>query len=199
MAAFTLRGWRGLLIFLPFAAAPLLWLTFGADPGANPIDRVIRFLGDWALRWLLITLLVSLLTRLPGCAWLHPLRRMAGLCAFFYALLHVSGYVVLDQFFDWSAIMLDLRKRPYITVGMFAFCALIPLAVTSTNGWIRRLRTHWRTLHRLVFPATLLALAHYYLMIKADYALFWWHAGLGGVLLGWRVVSPVLAVKERYG
>ncbi|MBF0179066.1 MAG: sulfoxide reductase heme-binding subunit YedZ [Magnetococcales bacterium] len=193
MTASPLRGWRRFTFFLPVAAAPLLWLIFGADLGANPIERVIRFLGDWALRWLLITLMISPLARLTGLAQLHPLRRMAGLCAFCYALLHVSGYVVLDQFFDWSAIMTDLRKRPYITFGFLAFLSLIPLAMTSTNGWIRRLRTRWRTLHRLVFPALLLALAHYYLMIKADYALFWWHAGLGGVLLGWRVVLATAA------
>ena len=151
---------------------PLLWLAYSAFShtlGANPIEAITRTLGDWALRFLLIVLAVTPLRRLPGLGALARLRRMLGLYAFFYALLHLLGYVVLDQFFDWAAIGADILKRPYITIGMAAFALLVPLAATSTDRMIRRLGGHrWRQLHRLVYLAAALGVVHYYLLVKAD-------------------------------
>ncbi|MDH5785705.1 MAG: sulfoxide reductase heme-binding subunit YedZ, partial [Chromatiales bacterium] len=134
---------------------PLLWLAYGtwnSTLGANPIETITRTLGDWALRLLLLTLTITPLRRLSGWGWPLRLRRMLGLFAFFYALLHLCSYLVLDQFFYWPEIWADIIKRPYITIGMVAFLLLIPLAITSTHKWMRRLGRHWQRLHRLVYP-----------------------------------------------
>jgi sulfoxide reductase heme-binding subunit YedZ len=148
---------------------PLLWLGYGAfngSLGANPIEAITRSLGDWALRFLLLTLTVTPLRKLSGWSWLLRLRRMLGLYAFFYALLHLSSYIVLDQFFYWPEIWGDIVKRPYITIGMACFLLLIPLAVTSTNGWMRRLGRNWRRLHKLVYPIAIGAVLHNLLLVK---------------------------------
>ena len=137
--------------------------------GANPIEAFTRGLGDWALRFLLITLAVTPLRRATGWAWLVRLRRMLGLYAFFYASLHLVAYLWLDQFFDWAEIGRDILKRPFITVGMATFLLLAPLAATSTNAMIRRLGgRRWQSLHRLVYPAALLAVLHFTWMVKVD-------------------------------
>ncbi|MEO5339860.1 MAG: sulfoxide reductase heme-binding subunit YedZ [Magnetococcus sp. MYC-9] len=169
---------------------PLFWLLYGAwtdGLGANPIERIIRWNGDWALWWLLLTLCVAPMQRLPGCGGLSRLRRMAGLFSFFYLFLHVLGYGVLDKYFAWQDIVLDVRKRPYITVGMAAFLLLLPLAITSTQGWMRRLGRHWRRLHRGVYPAALLGVLHHFLMVKADWRTPALEALVLATLLGWRV------------
>ena len=136
--------------------------------GANPIEAVTRALGDWALRLLLLTLTVTPLRRLTGWGWplRLRLRRMLGLYAFFYALLHLLSYIVLDQFFYWPEVWADIVKRPYITIGMAAFVMLIPLAVTSTQGWMRRLGRNWQRLHRLVYPIAIAAVMHYLMLVK---------------------------------
>lgn len=137
--------------------------------GANPIEAVIRFLGDTAITMLLVALAVTPLRRLTGWTSVLRLRRMLGLFAFFYAALHVLAYVGLDQFFDWSAIGADIVKRKYITVGMATFIILMALAVTSPKGMVRRLGgRNWRRLHRLVYVSGGLAVLHYIWMIKAD-------------------------------
>jgi sulfoxide reductase heme-binding subunit YedZ len=137
--------------------------------GANPIEALTRGLGDWALRLLLITLAVTPLRRLSGWAWLLKLRRMLGLFAFFYASLHLIAYLWLDQFFDWAEIGRDILKRPFITVGMATFLLLAPLAATSTKAMIRRLGgQRWQRLHRLIYPAALLAVLHFTWMVKVD-------------------------------
>lgn len=150
-----------------FALVPLVLLVWGLwqdTLGANPIEVVTRSLGEWALRFLLLTLLMSPLRRL-GWPQALRLRRMLGLFAFFYATLHLSSYVVLDQFFDWEEIWLDILERPFITVGMLAFLMLLALAVTSPKAIMRKLGRYWQKLHWLIYPLTALAVLH-----------FWWLA-----------------------
>ena len=146
----------------------MLWWGVNDRLGANPIEKLTHLTGDWALRFLLITLAVTPLRRLTGWVWLMRLRRMLGLFAFFYALLHFSTYLVLDQFFAWQEIAKDIVKRPYITVGFTAFVLLIPLAVTSTNAMMRRLGRRWQQLHQLVYVIASFAVLHYLWLVKAD-------------------------------
>jgi methionine sulfoxide reductase heme-binding subunit len=153
--------------------APLAWLGAAAlsgGLGANPIEATNRFLGDWALRFLLIALAVTPVSRWLGLAVVMRFRRMLGLFAFFYVTLHLSSYIGLDLFFHWQALWEDVVKRRYITVGMLAFALLVPLAITSTKGWIKRLgAARWQALHRLVYPAAALGVLHFFMMVKADW------------------------------
>jgi sulfoxide reductase heme-binding subunit YedZ len=144
---------------LPFAL--IIWRVLDGSMGPNPVEAITHDTGDWALRLLLATLAVTPLRRLTGWAWLTRLRRMLGLFAFFYAVLHFSTYLWLDQFFDWQAIVADIAKRPYITVGFAALVLMLPLAVTSTKGWIRRLGPRWKELHRAIYAIGVLAVLHY--------------------------------------
>ncbi len=146
----------------------LLWRVVMETIGANPVETLIHATGDWTLRLLLITLAITPLRRLTGQVWLIRFRRQLGLFAFFYACLHLTAYLWLDQFFDWHAIIEDIVKRPYITVGFAAFVLLIPLAVTSTRGWTRRLGRRWKTLHRAVYLIAILGVVHYLWLVKAD-------------------------------
>lgn len=155
-----------LLCLLPCVL--LLWQTIDGSIGANPVEAITHTTGDWTLRLLLATLAVTPLRRLTGWTWLIRLRRMLGLYAFFYATLHFLTYLWLDQLFDWPAIVEDIAKRPYITVGLLALVAMIPLAVTSTKGWLRRLGPRWKRLHRLVYPISILGVLHYIWLVKAD-------------------------------
>ncbi|OAN53197.1 sulfoxide reductase heme-binding subunit YedZ [Paramagnetospirillum marisnigri] len=172
---------------------PLAWLGwkgYSGLLGANPIEATIRELGDWALRFLLIALGVTPLRRLTGWSWLGRLRRMLGLFAFFYVVLHLLSYVGLDQFFDWSAIGREIIKRKYITIGMLAVLLLLPLAVTSTDTMLRRLGgRRWRALHRLVYVIGPLGVAHHWMMVKKDLTQPMIHAAILAVLLGWRLVA----------
>jgi sulfoxide reductase heme-binding subunit YedZ len=151
---------------LPFAL--IIWRVLDGSMGPNPVEAITHDTGDWALRLLLATLAVTPLRRLTGWAWLTRLRRMLGLFAFFYAVLHFSTYLWLDQFFDWQAIVADIAKRPYITVGFAALVLMLPLAVTSTKGWIRRLGPRWKELHRAIYVIGVLAVLHYLWLVKAD-------------------------------
>lgn len=145
------------------------WDLFQDNLGANPIEEVIHQTGDWTLRFLLITLSLTPLRQLTGSgAWIQ-FRRMIGLYAFFYACLHLLSYVVLDQFFDWPAIIKDIIKHPYITLGFAAWLLLIPLAMTSTKGMMRRLGRRWKSLHRLVYLIGILGVIHFAWLVKADY------------------------------
>ena len=158
------------LIFISalLPASYLIWGIFNDALGANPIEYIIRSLGDWTLRFLLITLTISPLRRLTGMAQLLRLRRMLGLYTFFYGLLHLSIYITLEQFFDWQEIWLDIIERPFITIGMLAFILLIPLAVTSTNAAIRKLGKNWLRLHKLIYPIAIFAVLHFWWLVKAD-------------------------------
>lgn len=156
--------------------------------GANPIEAVTRSLGDWALRFLLITLAVTPLRRLSGLNWLLRLRRMLGLYAFFYALLHVLSYAWLDQFFDWGDILKDIVKRPFITFGFAAFVLLIPLAATSNNAMIKRLGgRRWQWLHRTVYAIAVFGVLHFWWMVKLDITQPAIYAAVLSLLLGMRL------------
>ncbi|MFZ1343761.1 sulfite oxidase heme-binding subunit YedZ [Thiothrix eikelboomii] len=157
---------------LVFALAllPLVLMGFGVWQdrlGANPIEAVTRSSGDWALRFLLLTLALSSLRRLIGWTQGIRLRRMLGLFAFFYASIHLLLYLWLDQFFDWQGIWRDILKRPFITVGMLAFLMLLPLAITSPKAMLRRLGKRWKTLHTLIYPLSILAVLHFWWMKDA--------------------------------
>jgi methionine sulfoxide reductase heme-binding subunit len=173
--------------------APLGWLGWLATSGGlgvNPIETANRFLGDWALRFLLISLAVSPVKKIFGCALVMRFRRMLGLFAFFYVVLHFSSYVGLDQFFAWAHIGADIVKRPYITVGMTTFLLLVPLAATSTSGMVKRLGAkRWKRLHMLVYAAAALAVFHYFMMVKADVREPLIYGGVLALLLGWRAVA----------
>ncbi|MCA1908703.1 MAG: sulfoxide reductase heme-binding subunit YedZ [Magnetospirillum sp.] len=178
---------------LVFAASllPLVWLGWQAaygSLGVNPVETLNRTLGDWALRFLLLAVAVTPLRQWTGWAPLARLRRMMGLFAFFYVSLHLASYVGVDLFFDWAALWKDVVKRTYITLGMGCFLLLLPLALTSTDGMIRRLGGKaWRKLHRLVFPAAILGVAHFWMMVKADLREPVVYALVLAVLLGWRL------------
>lgn len=173
------------------ALLPLAWLVWNAlfgYLGVNPVETINRFLGDWALRFLLIALAVTPLRKVTGWAPLARLRRMLGLFAFFYVCLHLSSYIGIDLFFDWPALVKDVLKRRYITLGMIAFALLLPLAITSTDGMIRRLGgRNWRRLHLLVFPIGVLGVAHYWMMVKADIRQPALYATVLAVLVGYRL------------
>ncbi len=183
-------GWAKPTLFCA-ALLPLLWFIVAAFTdglGANPIEAVVRGLGDWALRLLLLTLAVTPLRRLSGWGWIGRLRRMLGLYAFFYATLHVLAYVVLDQFFDWTALGHDILKRPFITVGMVAFLLLLALAITSAKRLIERLGgIRWKRIHSLIYPGAIFAVLHYAMMVKADLREPLIYAALLALLLGYRV------------
>lgn len=165
----------------------ILWLGWQDQLGANPVEALSHRTGDWSLRFLLLTLAVTPLRRLGGWNGLQKFRRMLGLFAFFYVCLHFGVYLVFDQFFDWRAIVEDVAKRPYITVGFTGLLLLIPLAVTSTNGMIKRLGRNWRRLHRLVYLIGALGVLHYLWLVKADLGEPLIYAGVLAVLLGYRL------------
>lgn len=153
---------------------PLVWLLcltplallvargFTDRLGANPIEFITHRTGWWALVLLCVTLAITPVRRLTGWNWLVRLRRLLGLFAFFYAALHFTIWVTLDRFFDWRTMGEDIVKRPYITAGMIALLLLVPLAITSTRGWVRRLGRRWQLLHRLVYFATAAAVLHFF-------------------------------------
>lgn len=177
-----------LLCLLPLAklAAEAFGL-WGLSLGANPVEALIHRLGSWTLNFLLATLAITPLRRLTGRAWLLRFRRMLGLFAFFYLCLHFLAYAWVDQRFAMGYILEDIAERPYITIGFAAFLLLIPLAVTSTRGWIRRLGPRWKKLHRLVYAAALLGVWHFYWLVKADVLEPLIYGGILAVLLGMRL------------
>ena len=151
-----------------FPLAWMIWDGFNAGLGANPIEEITHRTGDWALRLLLITLAITPARKLFNLTQLIRLRRMLGLYAFFYAVLHFLTYIVFDHFFDMAEIAQDVIKHPYITVGFGAFVLLIPLAVTSTNKMMKRLGKRWKKLHQLVYLIGTLGVLHYLWLVKAD-------------------------------
>ena len=149
-------------------AALLVLDAVGGRLGANPVEALLHGTGDWALRLLCVTLAVTPLRRLTGRGWLLRLRRMLGLFAFFYALLHVVVYVWLDRQLSWGEIVVDIAERPYITLGFAAFLILVLLAATSPRRMVRRLGRNWKRLHRGVYVAAVLAVVPFWWLVKAD-------------------------------
>jgi sulfoxide reductase heme-binding subunit YedZ len=168
----------------------LLWGLF-MDPdllGANPAETIEHVTGDWTMHFLLLTLAVSPLRRLSGLGWLIRYRRMLGLFVFFYGVLHLSSYLAFDMVFDPAAIARDIVKRPFITVGFGALMLMLPLAITSTRGWVLRLGgPRWASLHRLVYAVLVLGVLHYWWLVKRDLTWPIIYAALAALLLGWRV------------
>jgi sulfoxide reductase heme-binding subunit YedZ len=156
------------LCLLPFML--LVLNALDNNLGTNPVETLTHETGQWALRLLLITLTVTPLRRITGAHWLIKLRRMLGLFAFFYAVLHFITYIWLDQYFDWQGILIDIPKRPFITIGFISFILLIPLAVTSTNAMQRRLKKKWLLLHKLIYIIPVLVIIHFIWSLKADYS-----------------------------
>jgi sulfoxide reductase heme-binding subunit YedZ len=157
--------------------------------GANPIEFVTHWTGDWTIRFVCITLAITPLRKLVELPELIRFRRMLGLFGFFYASLHFLTWFVLDKFFDWNEIATDVVKRPFITVGFTAFVLLIPLAITSTTGWIRRLGgKRWQMLHQLIYVSACAAVLHYYWLVKSDIRLPLLYGAIVTVLLAYRVV-----------
>ena len=172
------------------------WYGYSGQLGANPIEFITRSLGTWTLVFLLITLTITPLRQLSGWTWLVKLRRMTGLFAFFYVLLHFITYIWLDQFFDLAAIYKDVIKRPFITIGFTAFVLLIPLAITSTNAMVKRLGgNRWKQLHKLVYVIAIFAVIHYWWLVKKDITQPLVYAVVLGGLLGYRMVK--LRLKNK--
>ena len=175
----------------------LLLLAFQTGSiGAEPIEEVTHRTGFWALTLLVATLAVTPVRAVTGWNWLAPVRRTLGLGAFGYACLHLSTYL-FDQWFSWAYIVEDVTERPYVTVGFTAFLLLVPLAVTSTKGWIRRLGKRWQKLHRLVYIAAGLAVLHFVWLVKADLRTPLVFAAVLAALLGWRVAAALRGRQRK--
>jgi len=181
-----------LLCLVPLAV--ILFDTFTDRLGANPVEALSHRTGSWTLRFLVLVLFVTPLRKQFGWTRLVPLRRMLGLYAFFYACLHLFVYLVLDRSLLMSEILKDIGKRPYITVGFTVFLMLLPLAVTSTNGMIRRLGgQRWKRLHKLVYPAAIGGVIHFLWLVKSDIREPLFYAFVVAVLLLYR--TPLLTKK----
>jgi len=193
-----------LLCLVPFGY--LAWASFAlfrgrdlpAYVGAEPVAFLQHSTGDWTLRFLLITLSVTPLRRLLNLPDLIRFRRMFGLFAFFYVCLHFLTYIGPDQAFDFAAMLKDVAKRPFITVGFAGLLLLVPLAITSTKAWIRRLGgKNWQLLHRLVYIAALCGVVHYYWLVKSDHRLPLLYASLLALLLLYRVADSLKSSSAR--
>ncbi len=185
---------------------PIAWVFWRGITGgpdglgltANPPEYLNRFLGDWALRFILIALAVTPVRLLTGQVWVLRFRRMLGLFAFFYVCLHISSYIVFDQFFDWAAIWADIVKRTYITIGMTAFVLLIPMAVTSTAKMVRRLGPdRWKRLHQAIYVIAPLGCVHFIMMAKGNRLEPWVYLGIAVALLAVRAVRYLARRRER--
>jgi methionine sulfoxide reductase heme-binding subunit len=175
-----------LLCLIPFGE--LLWRFITGNLGINPVETLQHGTGDWTLRFLVFTLSITPLRKLFKLPDLIRFRRMIGLFGFFYVCLHFLTYLGPDQSFDLAGMWKDVAKRPYITVGFTAFVLLIPLAITSTAGWIRRLGgKRWQTLHRSIYVAAVCGVIHYYWLVKSDVRKPLFYGALVAILLLWRL------------
>ena len=174
-----------LLAMLPLVR--LVWLGFNDDLGANPVEFVERSTGTWALVILLTTLGMTPIRLLTGQVWQIQLRRLLGLFMFFYACLHITTYVWLDFGFVWADIVKDVAKHPRILVGFAAFMLTAPLAATSNSYMIKRLKTNWKKLHQAVYLVSILAVIHFWLLVKKDVTEPLYYAIALAILLGIRI------------
>jgi sulfoxide reductase heme-binding subunit YedZ len=186
------------LVFL-VCLTPALWLatrTLTGRLGINPVEDLELTTGIWAFRFLIVTLAITPTRRITGWNRLIQYRRMLGLFTFFYVCLHFAIYIGIDQFFAWNLIVKDVVKRPFITMGFTAFVLMIPLALTSTKGWIRRLGRRWQALHRLIYICAICAAVHYLWKVKVMIGSPVYYAAIVGALLGFRVLWQVRSAKS---
>ena len=200
MNRFLSSKWTKLGLFLlslvPFGILLwLIWLAYSTgNPteyvSANPIEYITHYTGDWTIRFICFTLCITPLRMLLNQPKITGFRRMLGLFAFFYGCLHLSAWIFLDPRQNTiAAIWEDIVKRRYITVGMLAFVAMVPLAITSTAGWVRRLTfKRWKRLHRLIYLTAIAAVIHYYWLVKSDVRLPLMYAAIVAILLVYRIV-----------
>ena len=192
--------WVKVALFV-LCLTPVFWLAWRGwheDLSANPIEFITRYTGDWTLRFLVFTLAITPLRKLLGLPDLIKFRRMIGLFAFFYGVLHFTTYIWLDKFFDVAEMLHDVAKRPFITAGFTAFLLMIPLAVTSTTGWIRRMGgKRWQLLHRLVYLSAIAGAVHYYWLVKSDIRLPVFYGSLVALALTIRIGYWVRAKQVR--
>jgi len=175
------------LCLIPFALLGMNALNNNLGP--NPVEEMIRTLGDWGIYFLLTGLAITPARKVFKLNWLIRYRRMIGLFAFFYVSMHFLSYLWFEQFFSVQEIVKDIIKRPFITIGFVCYLLLVPLALTSTNGMMKRLKKNWVRLHKVVYPVSMLALLHYFMMIKADYLVPGVMLVILSLLLGYRVVT----------
>jgi len=196
--------WLKVPVFLA-CLVPLIQLileTFniaGMSLGANPIEELIHGFGKWGLKFLLITLAVTPVKLLTGWLWLFRFRRMFGLFAFFYIVMHFLTYAGLDQRFDPAIILEDVVERPFITIGAIALCLLLPLAVTSTRAMQRRLGRNWQRIHRLVYLIAALGVWHFYWQVKLDTLEALIYAVILAILLGYRLLRSLRQKQVKRG
>ena len=192
--------WTKVVVFVACLApfAMLVWRGFHDDLTADPVQFVTHTTGDWTLRFLVITLAITPLRKILHLPQLIRFRRMFGLFAFFYVCLHFTTWVWLDKQFVWSEMWKDVEKRRFITVGFAGFVLLIPLAITSTAGWIRRLGgKRWQMLHRLIYVTAVLGVIHYYWLVKSNVRKPLFYGFLVAILLMWRVGTWLIGRRGR--
>ena len=200
MRAILVSKWTKVFVFL-LCLVPLgilVWRLLTNNLGANPVEFIQHATGDWTLRFLIFTLCITPFRKLLNLPDLIRFRRMLGLFAFFYVCLHFLTYLGPDQSFDLAGMWKDVAKRPFITVGFAGFVSLIPLAITSTTGWIRRIGgKRWQMLHRLIYFAAVCGVIHYYWLVKSDVRKPLFYGALVAILLLWRLVSWILKRRNQ--
>ena len=185
------------------ALYPLAALIFRVvfDPislGANPAETILHVTGDWTLRFLLLSLAITPLRRITMIGGLTRFRRLLGLFAFFYGVLHLAAYIGFDRFFVLSEIGADIIKRPFITVGFAALLLMTPLAITSTRGWVMRLGgVRWQNLHRLVYAVAIFGVVHFWWLVKRDITEPLIYAAILAALLGYRLIAKARKPSAR--
>lgn len=192
--------WTKVVVFalclIPLAV--LVWRGFQNELGANPVEFIEHWTGDWTIRFLIITLCITPFRKLLHVPQLIRFRRMLGLFAFFYVCLHFSTWIWLDRFFNLSDMWADVLKRRFITVGFAGFVLLIPLAITSTKGWIRRLGgKRWQLLHRAIYLSAIAGVIHYYWQVKSDERKPLQYAAVVGALLAWRLGAWLYKRRQK--
>ena len=191
VSAATLRWLKSTLFIICLVPiASLAYGVFTASISGDPVETMTEVTGQWGLRFLLLTLTITPLRKLLKMPDLIKFRRMLGLFAFFYAFCHLNVYIVFDQFFDFPAIWRDTLEKKFVFAGMLALVLMIPLAITSTNGWVKRLGgKRWQRLHKLVYIIAIAAVVHFIWLVKADLSEPLVYALILAVLLGYRVVG----------
>ena len=191
------KGLVLLLGLMPFCF--LVWDSVTGGLSVNPVEDITHRTGDWALRFILVALAVTPVRWISGWNSIIRYRRMVGLLAFFYASLHFSTYIVFDHFFDVSSIFEDVAERKYVTAGFVGFVLMLPLAITSTQGWIRRLGKRWALLHRLIYVVAIAGVVHFLWLVKLENSEPLVYAAVLAVLLGSRLIRYYLAEASRRG